>query len=602
LATPLSALNTIAGLAEFGDVADPVLASATQPSVAVKVVDKKHNAIYVWSLDRLQQQLQKMRNFTRFIDRPQYIQHFSSSQPFYESLPPEYSFIGNALISLAPLSRRLSATSTIPIFCRYTSEAIGSCRVDIKVGVVTMPPKRGNGSAASTRASSPISGNLQPGCKVNFVISIDQVKGLGSNDFSSVHLQIRLASIAGPSMKTQEVFPSTAVDLTKAGSSELKYRRAFQLVVSPKILAHMREGYAPIEFFASLQPTYLERMERWDEMREQRNAVPKPKPGSKSGSNGNLPSMRRSENDFVVEQVHDVVAWLSICELAADGKYTPVSVLSQGSLDPGSFSLHQGLQRRLHLTLLCNSGKQFPWVAFTKLRIGSVRSLDAKGLTRDSESKELVEVKLGKQTIEFKPDGTGQISIEAPWDSSAHESSLLNKVTTTGQRILLQISWSVDIDTCIDPVQFSMDMAVTMQARDAGSPSRFASLFSSTKRLTKSSAIFSVKLTPPLTKSAKDLWRLDTSEKYVRGEESLNGWKPRGISVVEDYERLVTTEKRSADVQAIKVILASSPPHPYSGGKPHETLVKESLTLWKRKFGYHGQVSCPFSCLGPSLI
>lgn len=69
LAAPASAIDSIAGLDQFGDVADPVLASATQPSVAVKVLDMRHNAIYVWSLDRLQQQLQRMRNLTTFIDR-----------------------------------------------------------------------------------------------------------------------------------------------------------------------------------------------------------------------------------------------------------------------------------------------------------------------------------------------------------------------------------------------------------------------------------------------------------------------------------------------------------------------------------------------------
>lgn len=575
-----------------------MLASATQPSVAVKVVDKKHNAIYAWSLDRFQQQLGKMRNLTTFIDRPQYIQHFSSIQPFYDSPPPEYSFIGNALISLAPLSRRLSATSTVPIFCRYTSEAIGSCRVDIKVGAVTMVAKKGTGSNVSTRAPSPVNGNLQPGCKINFVLTVDQVKGLGSNDFASVHFQIRLASLAGPSIKSQEVFPSSIVNLTTSGSSELKFRRPFQIVVTSKILSHMREGYVPIEFFAQLQPTYLERMERWDEMREPRKVQSKPslsQPCSSSSSSANLPAMRRSENDFVVEQAHDVVAWLSVCELGLDGKYTPVPVVSHSPLDPGLFSLRQGLQRRLQLTLACNSGKQLPWIAFTKVRIGNVRLLDSKGRMHESESKDLVEVKLPKQqVVEFKPDGTGMLSIEVPWDSSTHESLLLNRVTPNGQRVLLQVSWLVDIDTCIDPVAFSMDMAVSMQARDAGSPSRFASFFSSAKKLAKSSSIFRIKMTPPLTRSAKDLWRLDTSEKYVRGEESLNGWKPRGITVVEDYERLVTTEKRSADVQATKVILAAAPPQRYAGGKGQEELLKETLTLWQRKFGHRGQVRSVF--------
>ncbi|KIM22670.1 hypothetical protein M408DRAFT_28512, partial [Serendipita vermifera MAFF 305830] len=141
---------------------------------------------------------------------------------------------------------------------------------------VTPPPKSRNGSNVSTRASSPIGTNIQPGSKVNFFLSVDQVKGLGSNDFASIHLQIRLASITGPSTKSQDVYPSPTVDLTSAGSSELKFKRTFQLIATPKILVCLREVYAPIELFASLQATYLERMERWDEMREQRNILPKP--------------------------------------------------------------------------------------------------------------------------------------------------------------------------------------------------------------------------------------------------------------------------------------------------------------------------------------
>ncbi|KIM22662.1 hypothetical protein M408DRAFT_28506 [Serendipita vermifera MAFF 305830] len=326
-------------------------------------------------------------------------------------------------------------------------------------------------------------------------------------------------------------------------------------------------------------------------MREQRNIIPKPNGSAPTNSNPNLPAMRRSENDFVVEQVHDVVPWLTICELGSDGKYNPVPVLSQSPLDPGSFLLRQGLQRRLRLTLSSNSGKQLPWVAVTKIRIGNIRLLDGKGRAHESESKELIGIKLGKQqNVEFKPDGSGTLSIDTPWDSSMHDSSLLNRVTASGQRILLQIGWSVDMDTCLDPVVFSMDMAVAIQARDAGTPSRFASMFSSTKRLANTSAIFSLKLTPPLTRSAKDLWRLDTSEKYIRGEEALGLWRPRGISVVEDYERLVATEKRSADVQAIKVILASSPPQPYSGGRPQEDILRDTLALWQKKFGHRGQI------------
>ncbi|KAK0447936.1 kinesin-like protein [Armillaria borealis] len=582
LAAPVSAVDTIAGLDQFGDVSDPVLASATQPSVAVKILDKRHSAIYTWSLDRLQQQLQRMRNLTTYIDRPSYTQHFSSDEPFYDSPPPEYSFVGNALISLAPLSRRLSSISTVPIFCRYTSEAIASSKYP-------------NGSIPSTRAPSPVPAIISPGSKLSFFVTVDTVKGLSPHDFSAVHLQVRLSSFAGPTISSEEVFPSTTVDLDSGSLSELKFRRSFSIVATSKVLTHLRQGYAPIEFFASIRSTYLERLERWDEMREIKHV---PRSGTSSPESetraASLPHMRRSETDFVVQQTHDVVAWLQICELAPDGQYNPVPVISQGSHDPGSFSLHQGLQRRIVVSLVSNSGQQFPWIEVTKVRIGNVRLLDPKGRVHESTSKATVTLPLLKdQTLEFRPDGTGLLSAEVLWDSSVHDSVLLNRVTAANQRILLQLNWAVAVETCSDPVQFNADIAITMQTRDARQPSRFLTFLGSNKILAKSSTLFSVRLSPPLTRSPKDLWRLDTSEKYVRGEEALGVWKPRGISVVEDYSRLITMERRAADVQAIRVILGASPPKPIQSDAlawRADGLLKKSLELWQKRFGQMGDI------------
>lgn len=593
LAAPASAIDTIAGLDQFGDVADPVLASATQPCVAVKVIDKRHDAIYVWSLDRLQQQLQRMRNLTTFIDRPSYSQHFSTEEPFYDSPPPEYSFVGNALLSLAPLSRRLSSTAIVPIFCRYTSEAIGSCRVEIKIVNFVLSAKHANASNTSTRASSPIPGTVPPGSKISFFLTVDTVKGLAYHDFSAVHLQVRLSSFLGPSVPAEEVYPSPAIDLDVASLSDLKFRRSFSIVTSTKVLTYLRQGYAPIEFFARLKPSYLERMERWDEMRDQR-VPPRSLASSPDGRSATLPPMRRCETDFVTEQVHDVVVWLQICELTPEGDYAPVPVVSQGTLDPGCFSLHQGLQRRIILSMTSNSGRQFPWSEATRIRIGNVRLLDDKGRIHDSMSKAQITLPLLQdQTVEFKPDGSGSLTAQALWDSSVHDSILLNRVTGSGQRVLLQLSWAVSVETCADPVQFSMNAAVNIQTRGARAPSRLFTLLGSTKVLPKTSTVFTVRLSPPMTRSPKDLWRLDTAEKYVRGEESLGMWKPRGISVVEDYSRLVTMERRAADVQAVRVILASSPTRPTQADAAvwgSEELLKKAVSLWQKKFGHKGEV------------
>ena len=605
LASPSSSIDTIAGLDQFGDVSDLILVSSTQPSVAVKVIDKKNNAIYTWSLDRMLQQLQRMRNLTTYIDRPSYTQHFSSDEPFYDLPPPAYSFIGNALLSLAPLSRRLSSSSTVPIFCRYTAEAIGSCRVDIKIVNVAMPARYLNGSAASTRASSPAPGAIPPvppGSKLNFSLTIDQVKGLSSYDFSSVHLQVRLSSFVGRAITSEEVYPSSAIDLEASSLSDIKFRRTFSVVASNRVLSHMTRGYAPIEFFASILPTYLERLERWDDLREQKPTSPSSVENTVETKLVVSPDMRRSETDFVVAQTHDVVSWVQICELGPEGSYASVPTIARGNLDPGAFLLHQGLQRRIRITLSSDSGQQLPWSEFTKVRIGNVRLLDMKGRLHESTSKPLVTLPLLKdQLLEFKPDGTGMLTADALWDSSIHDSDLLNRITLSNQRILLQLSWAIALETCSDPVEFTMDIAVMTRTRDARPPSRLMSLLGSTRILSKTSSIFRVRLLPPLTRSPKDLWRLDTSKKYVRGEEVLGHWKPRGISVVEDYMRLVTTEEKAADVQAIRVILAHHPPRPVQADGlawRSDDLVKNAIGLWQKQFGHHGKVGAVLFLLG----
>lgn len=596
LAAPTSGVDNIGSLDGFGDVADPRLASANQPSVAIKVLDKKHCAIYTWSLDRLQQQLQRMRNLTTYIDRPSYTQHFSSDKPFYDSPPPQFSFIGNALISLAPLSRRLSSTSVVPIFCRYTAEAIGSCRVDLKISsVIQMSSKHGSGSAASTRPGSPVPSSLLPGCKISFFLTIDSIKGLSSHDFAALHLQVRLSSFVGPSLANEEVFSSSVLDMETSSLSELKFRRAFSIVAPTKVINHFRQGYAPIEFFAAVKSSYLERLERWDEMRELRVS---PRPTSSMSQADNIISnsqMRRSETDFVIEQHHDVAVRVQIRELAADGEYVPVPVVSQGNLDAGAFFLHQGLQRRVFLELSSDSGPQLPWSDVTRVRLGNVRLLDPKGRIHDSTSKAMVTLPLlADQTVEFNPDGTGSLTSEALWDSSVHDSVLLNRVTTNPYRVILQLQWAVVVESCGEPVQFSMDIAVTMQTRDARPPNRFLTFLSSGKILSRMSSIFKIRLSPPLTRSPQDLWRLDTSEKYVRGEEVLQNWTPRGISAVEDYNRLVKTERRAADVQAVRVVLASSRatsrPPSETAVWASDTLVRNTITLWQKKFGHPNEV------------
>ena len=96
----------------------------------------------------------------------------------------------------------------------------------------------------------------------------------------------------------------------------------------------------------------------------------------------------RSEEENAKEEQHDVLAFVQVCELAPEGDYVPVQVLSNTVMDSGAFQLRQGLQRRIILSLSHTSGRQFQWNKVSGIQVGNVRLVDNKGRTTDSPARD----------------------------------------------------------------------------------------------------------------------------------------------------------------------------------------------------------------------
>lgn len=435
------------------------------------------------------------------------------------------------------------------------------------------------------------------------------LQGITSLDFGKLHLQTRLSSFTGLA-DNEEVYPSSFVDLGQHAASHLSFRRKFSFVVPPNVAAHLKSSYAKVEFFAKCQPTFLERLTRWDDLRELLES---------SSSAGTPPAartppqepMRRSETDFVQEETHDISARLQLLEINAAGEWAPVSVLSQDAADPGSFFIQQGLQRRLRLSLLHGSGKSLKWQSVSKITIGQIRPADKNsGHGGDLGGGNDVDLRLlpGKPSTDvdapdnddvvFHPDGTSTLAAEAPWDSSAHDSALLNRPSGSGQRVLLRLTFFVQIDTAEKPAVFTHDVSVKILARGASGPgSIFTGLWGSARVLQQTSTLFSLVLSPSPTRSAADLWRLDTSQSYVKGEEFLpHGWKIRGVSAVKDHLQLRRTERLAADVRAVEALVdacasssSSASASPRLGSHEDvasaDDLKRKVVDLWTARFG-----------------
>ena len=623
---PLSNLaseEVIAGLDEFEEVSDPALASHPKPCVAIKVLDFAHCKTYTWSVTKLEDRLQKMRNLYTFLDRPEYSQHFNFADPFYENSTPAFVFIGHALIPLNPLSRRINASYTLPILNQHFHDFIGSCTVHVKFISVSASPVKsskegGEDSVAPSSASSAANDRhdeLPLGHKLGLAITVEGITGLNASHFNAVHLQVRHRSFSGDDDSSSDSYSAVPTEIrTQQSWSEVRLRKTFAILLTETTRSHLRSGFAAVELHAKVKEDYLRDLEVHD-TRPGGSRSKDEINGATPAANGKVNSpqdSRKSENEMRHEERHDIFARVQICELGASGDYDPVQVRCHSALDPGAFFLRQGSQRKIQICLRSDSGKQFPWSKVRALSIGNVRLLDSKGRLHASNAEELLPLTapIKQQSVFFKEDGTGELRLWAWWDSAMHDSFFLTRLSPSGQRTLLQLSLQVDVETCTEPVQFDMDIACTINARDAKPPGRIVSLIESTTMGFRStlacSALFSVRLRPPLTKNSKDMWRIDTSAKYVRGQEALQGWRPRGLSLLRDFTHTKGRQELWAEVDAVRNLLAAHPPLSLADGMQNDfsadhekrnQLASETVSYWRKRVQHAKLVSFHDRCL-----
>ncbi|KAI9268325.1 hypothetical protein BDA99DRAFT_558482 [Phascolomyces articulosus] len=554
---------------------DTALMECNKPCVGVRVTDRKNNTVHVWSLDKLKTRLKKMRDLANFMDKPMYRKHLNYEDPFFENPPRKYNLIGSAATSARNLVHQQAYESCVSVICRSTGQVKGKLRVLISpIARISQNTNHrnsltvGEDSETTNPASTPTpnsnNNTLAVGQQITFEVRLLELTGINEKDFTKVHVQFRLSSFGSIPLHSQadKIFATDPVSGFGEKSIDLDYSQTLSVTVTDTMLDVLQNGMISFEIYGKYQPRALKQIERWDEQREN----PRLKLMNGNNSNGvHRRSMegvdygrctdhlmfdgeggleRRPEEELLASERHDVVARIQICELMPNGKYVPVQVSAQNELDRGVFTLRQGLQRRINVTLYHTSGRQLVWTSMCNATIGRPRFLDAKGRILDPPNDGgQVKIKMGHQSIVYNNDGTSELTGYGAWDSSQHECPFLNCITTSNCRVLLELKWQVEAEKCEKPMEFCTDIAVQIQGRDKSSTSsalrKFLGGQSNKRVLSNFNAIFLVHLKPPMTRRVSQLWRLNTASKYVRGEELLmDYWRPRGVSLVNEFHEI----------------------------------------------------------------
>ncbi|XP_062871298.1 kinesin-like protein KIF1B isoform X2 [Trichomycterus rosablanca] len=277
-----------------------------------------------------------------------------------------------------------------------------------------------------------------------------------------------------------------------------------------------------------------------------RKYYPPPMPLSKPVPATKLNTISKSNLGQCVSK-YDLLAWFEISELEPTGEYIPAIVdHSEGLPCHGTYLLHQGIQRRITVTLNHEKGSELHWKDVRELVVGRIRNkAEVDETAADAVlSLNIISAKNMKSSHNFNRTF---YRFEAVWDSSLHNSLLLNRVTPCGEKIYMTLSAYLELDHCIQPAIITKDICMVFYSRDAKiSPPRslrnlFGSGYSKTPDCNRVTGIYELSLCKMAYTGSPGMQRrrrkvLDTSVAYVRGEENLAGWRPRGDSLILEHQ------------------------------------------------------------------
>ncbi|XP_042650148.1 kinesin-like protein KIF1B isoform X22 [Tyto alba] len=318
--------------------------------------------------------------------------------------------------------------------------------------------------------------------------------------------------------------------------------------VTESFVEYIKTKPIVFEVFGHYQqhPLHLQGQDLNSPPQPSRRFFPPPMPLSKPVPATKLNTMSKPSLGQSVSK-YDLLVWFEISELEPTGEYIPAIVDHTGGLPcQGTFLLHQGIQRRITVTIIHEKGSELHWKDVRELVVGRIRN-------KAEVDEAAVDAILSLNIISAKYLKSSHSSnrtfyrFEAVWDSSLHNSLLLNRVTPYGEKIYMTLSAYLELDHCIQPAVITKDVCMVFYSRDAKiSPPRslrslFGSGYSKSPDSNRVTGIYELSLCKMSDTGSPGMQRrrrkvLDTSVAYVRGEENLAGWRPRGDSLILEHQ------------------------------------------------------------------
>ncbi|XP_056279530.1 kinesin-like protein KIF1B isoform X21 [Pseudoliparis swirei] len=604
--------------------------------VAVEVQDLKNGATHYWSLEKLKQRLEQMREmYDRAGEMASANQEddegpLTGNDPFYDRFH-WFKLVGRAFVYLSnllypvPLVHRVAIVTEkgeVRGFLRVGVQAIaadeeapdygsgvrqsGTAKIsfddeyfkknDFPTTVMTRsdlsleelrfvegqgqssevitPPEELNrindmdlklGNIADTKLSGgdgdDLAGQLEVGSIFTFRVTVLQANGVPP-EYADIFCQFNFLH------RHDEAFSTEPLKNTGKGAPLGFYHvQNISVEVTESFIEYIKSKPIVFEVFGHYQQHQLHfhGQDLISPPTPSRKYYPIPMPLSKPVAATKLNTITKSNLGQCVSK-YDLLVWFEISELEPTGEYIPAVVDHSGGLPcNGTYLLHQGIQRRITVTLIHEKGSELHWKDVRELVVGRIRS---KTEVDESAADSVLSLNIisAKNIKSSHNSNRTFYRFEAVWDSSLHNSLLLNRVTPYGEKIYMTLSAYLELDHCIQPAIITKDICMVFYSRDAKiSPPRslrnlFGSGYSKTPDCNRVTGIYELGLCKMSDSGSPGMQRrrrkiLDTSVAYVRGEENLAGWRPRGDSLILEHQWELEKMEQMHEVEKTRHLL-----------------------------------------------
>ncbi|XP_068453451.1 kinesin-like protein KIF1B isoform X3 [Clinocottus analis] len=387
-----------------------------------------------------------------------------------------------------------------------------------------------------------LAGQLEVGSIFTFRVTVLQANGVPP-EYADIFCQFNFMH------RHDEAFSTEPLKNTGKGAPLGFYHvQNISVEVTESFIEYIKSKPIVFEVFGHYQqhPLHFHGQDLMSPPTPSRKYYPIPMPLSRPVPATKLNTITKSNLGQCVSK-YDLLVWFEISELEPTGEYIPAVVDHSGGLPcNGTYLLHQGIQRRITVTLIHEKGSELHWKDVRELVVGRVRS---KTEVDESAADAVLSLNIisAKNIKSSHNSNRTFYRFEAVWDSSLHNSLLLNRVTPYGEKIYMTLSAYLELDHCIQPAIITKDICMVFYSRDAKiSPPRslrnlFGSGYSKTPDCNRVTGIYELSLCKMSDSGSPGMQRrrrkiLDTSVAYVRGEENLAGWRPRGDSLIQEHQ------------------------------------------------------------------